>query len=212
MLDRAHLENGTLYVTPRSPFARRVRLAFLENGISYQEVMLDLMGNPHLEYFRVNPVKKVPAWELASGETLIDSNQILNVLYRSIESPLATRGNELIESAYWTGLAVGLCERLVEYFFEGLRPAAQRDAELLEEIHTAISEALSRLETHLQANSRETLLAGGLRQVDLDMGAALDYLALRYSGDWKRQYPLSSEYLDYLSIRPSFLKTQPPAV
>ncbi len=182
----------------------------LENGIAFREIVLDLMGNPHPEYLAVNPLKKVPAWRLPSGELIIDSQQILNVLYARIESTLSPRPEELARCGFWSGFAVELCERLVEYFFEMHRPEATRDRETLEEDHAVIGAAMDFVEEHFRKNPRATLLEGGLRQSDLDLGTALDYVTIRYRADWQARYPHAARYLAGLSERPSFRKTIPP--
>src|SRR3954462_3781639 len=143
MIRREQLENGTLYITPRSPFARRVRVAFLENEIAFREVVLDLIKNPHPEYLKINPLKKVPALRLSTGELVVDSNQILHVLYQSVKSPFAAQDGDLLTCSLWSGIGTGLCERAIEYFFEMNRRESHRDRGVIDEVNEAIRSSLN---------------------------------------------------------------------
>jgi glutathione S-transferase len=202
--------NGSLlYITARSPFARRVRLAFLENGVKFEEKTLDLVKNPHPEFFAVNPLKRVPAVQLAGGEVIVDSNQILNAFYAAHpESPLLARSAaDRITAYHWSGISTGLCEKLVEYFFEMQREESARDSELLEEIRQCIDHVTPVLAAQVKGRQ---WIASSLSQADLDAGSMLDYLSLRYSSDWVKKYPDLARYHEGLRARLSFRATVPP--
>ncbi|RJF64226.1 glutathione S-transferase family protein [Rhodopseudomonas palustris] len=73
-----------LSFSPASPFARKVRIAAIELGLIDQ---IDFMaaattpGQPNEDYIRqVNPLKKLPALILDSGEVIIDSFVIVEYL------------------------------------------------------------------------------------------------------------------------------------
>ena len=53
-------QDSVLYISARSPFARRVRLALLENKIRFSEKVFDVF-NPLPELITVNPLARVPA-------------------------------------------------------------------------------------------------------------------------------------------------------
>ena len=205
----ANFEKSILWISARSPFARRVRLAFREHQLSYEEKVVDVF-KPNPELRALNPLVRVPTLQLHTGQVLIDSCLILDAFYQANpQSALLPRGEaEYLESSRWSGIAVGLCEKTVEYYLETLRPEGQRDAELLDEVKRMVSESLIALETHL----KDRLFVAGeqLTQADLDLGAALNYIALRQSDGWKVSFPRLKTYWDRLAQRESFRATEPP--
>ncbi|MGK5084371.1 glutathione S-transferase family protein [Bdellovibrionota bacterium FG-1] len=204
-------ENSTLFVSARSPFARRVRLAFRENGIHYEEKIIDVF-KPNSELIALNPLARVPTIQLQSGDVLLESEKILQFLYDSLpNSPLQPQGVvEAVQGAHWSAIAVGLCEKTVEYYMETLRPQDARDSELFAEIRDIATRVLERFDGFIEG--RETVLPGRVTQVDLDLGAALTYFSLRYSPQWQTRYSHVARYLRHLEERPSFQVTRPPTV
>lgn len=214
-------EDCTLLISARSPFARRIRLAFRENGVRYVEAVHDVF-KPGPELLKTNPLRRVPAVLLKSGEVIVDSNSILSVFYEQ-GAPSRTRwlrglasARASAEAAHWSGMAVGLCERLVEYFLETQRPEAARDQEILAEIIPIADGFFEALERHLSDGRARILVAGDgqgeeLNQADLDLGTALAYTSLRYSPEWILRYPAARRYFEALNARPSFVETRPPA-
>lgn len=210
-MSQGSFEQATLWITPRSPFARRVRLAFLESGVDYQEKVCDIF-NPSAELLAVNPVARVPILQLKSGEILIESHLILQAFYESCASPLKPQSEEARLSGYlWSAMATGLAEKTVEFYLDTLRPKAQHDTEIAEELNSMMGRILSRLDQALQKQASEWLCGKQLTQADLDMGTALTYLCLRYTTEWKNRYSHAAAYLEKLEKRASFAKTHPPA-
>ncbi len=203
--------NGsTLFISARSPFARRVRVAFLEQGISFQEHVCDVF-HPTEELVRVNPLARVPALRLASGQILVDSNLILQFFYENVTSPLGPRiGSDRAEFLRWSALSSGFAEKVVEYFLETQRSPDKQDVEIEAELKAVSERVLTELENTLSAKKGEGLVGGAWSQVDLDMGVVLAYFNLRYSEAWRSRYPHVNTYLITLEERPSFQKTRPP--
>jgi glutathione S-transferase len=200
------LSGSTLIISARSPFARRVRLAFLELRLPFREKVVNVF-EPPTELLEANPLGRVPVLVLGDGRRLVDSNQILEVVHAA-EPGLAPRTDaERILCAEWSGLALGIAEKVVQYFLEGLRPESARDEELLTECAQIFERVLGRFEAEI--GSRETI-GSTLTQADLDMGTALTYLSLRYSSAWRERFPRSRAYLDRLEERASFQRTIPP--
>jgi len=194
--------NGsTLYISARSPFARRVRLAFRERDIKYEEKILDVL-NPPPEFEKITPVLKVPVVVLKGGETIIDSNAILKVFYDPKKETALT--------LKWSGIAMGICETLVSRFFENLRPPEKRDQEALTEYDTILKRCFSEFEEFIE--DKRTISDAGLTQADLDMGTASAYFSLRYDPKWSQRYPNAFAYSSELNKRPSFQETAPPPI
>jgi glutathione S-transferase len=199
---------STLWMSPRSPFARRVRLAFHEAGLDYQERAVDVL-KPTAELFEKNPIARVPVLILKSGQALVESGAILDAFYEVHESPLFSGALELRTMIkQWSVLAAGVCEKIVEYYFETLRPESSRDPEVFAEIAGIVDRVLARAEPVLSQG--KTLFPHGLTQADLDLGAALRYHCLRRGSEWRKKFPACSSYLDELEKRPSFKATHPP--
>ena len=217
---KVDFNQAELFISPRSPFARRVRLAFLENQISYKEIICDVF-QPSAELVAANPLGRVPTLRLASGEVVVDSNLILQAFYESFPlTPFASPFASLMPSALvdripvyrWQAIAAGFAEKIVEYFLDTLRPQAQQDPEVLEELKTISARVLGEVETTLIANPGHGFLLGNsMTQADVDLACALTYFGLRYSQEWKKNYPRTLLYLAKLEQRPSFVQTCPPA-
>ncbi len=201
--------NSSLYISARSPFARRVRLALLENQIPYQEKVFDVF-KPTAELIAVNPLARVPAIQLKSGDVMIDSNLILQLFYKHQNVLLSPKSLEdELKITYWAALSTGLCEKTVEYFIDSLRPEGQRDIELKMELDVISRRLFQVLESHLKQGNKTRLVGSDLTQADLDMASALTYYVFRVSGDWKKEFPLTQFYLESLEQRDAFQKTAP---
>ncbi len=155
-----------------------------------------------------NPLGRVPTVVLKSGDVLFESNLILQLFYSDNESSFFPKKSRL-ELFRWMALSTGLMDKSIEYFFEAQRPVEQRDKAWLDEISLTVQNSLAVIDTRL--STQEYLVENRLTQADLDLGAALDYLSLRISNDWKQSFIYARKYLDRLHARPSFEKTTPPS-
>mgnify|MGYP003350628632 CR=1 FL=1 len=63
----------------RSPYTRRVAIVLKHYGVSYQQSDLSGFGN-RADLRAANPLGRIPALVLDSGETLIDSTAIVDFL------------------------------------------------------------------------------------------------------------------------------------
>jgi maleylacetoacetate isomerase len=72
-----------------SSAAFRVRIALNLKGLAYESVIFDLRANQHLtdEYRKVNPMRSVPALELAPGQFLYESMAIVEYLEETYPEP-----------------------------------------------------------------------------------------------------------------------------
>ena len=202
--------DSLLMISARSPFARRVRLAFREHGIQYEERVFDVF-KPNPELIALNPLARVPVLRFKDGSVLAESEKILELFYRANpQSPLLppdTAGQ--VTAHFWSAMALGLCEKMIEFYLESLRPEAARDAELITEVRDIATRVIERFDALIA--ERETIVPGRLTQADLDMGTALAYVSLRYSAQWTSRYTHASDFLRRLDDRPSFQATRPPA-
>src|SRR6202007_1214089 len=72
-----------LTFSPASPFARKVRIAAIELGLSDKIEFISatvVPGQRNDEYSKINPVKKLPALILDNGDVVLDSYVIVEYL------------------------------------------------------------------------------------------------------------------------------------
>lgn len=210
------LNGSTLFITPRSPFARRVRLAFLETqtGVPFEfkEKVCDVF-NPTQELIELNPLARIPVLVTSNRQVILDSNLILQLFYSLGPNPLMPENlQERLEVFRWMGIAEGLCEKVVEYYINSLRPQSQRDPEVEEELKQISERVLVAAENELQ-RSGSWIAGAQMSQADLDLVTALEYLMFRYSPisssmDWSRFVGIKA-YFEKLQTRLSIQKTRP---
>lgn len=215
-----------LFISARSPFARRVRIAFIEHEIEFIEKTLNVF-EPNPEFLKVNPLARVPAVILSDGTSLVDSHSILEFFYEERRQRAAGPNWFPIDlesrkkQVQWSGLAVGLCEKIVEYFLETLRPQESQDTDVFQEVNRSIDLTLGFFEEQfkrqLKSQSGEKRAGvswiGGSSptQADIDLACALSYLSLRHPARWRETYLSLDSYLkENWEARPSYLETLPP--
>ncbi len=197
-----------LYFNPASPFARKVRIAAHELGLSDRIELITLSltpVSPHDELRSRNPLGKIPALIIEDGPALYDSPVICEYLdamvggHRIFPAPGAARWTALRRQA----LADGIMDAAVLVRYEqAVRPQELR-------WQAWVEGQLLKIRTALDALEREQL------QSALDIGTisiacALGYLDLRFAGEgWRTSRPRLAAWLEALGPRPSLLTTAP---
>jgi glutathione S-transferase len=194
-----------LYLSARSPFARRVRLALLRLGVPFELSELNVF-QPPAEFFSDAPLGLVPVLKFDDGQVLSDSDTLLEYLHENYgqkiwSADLKTRFHERLIATY----AAGLMTSSVAYFLESQH--AKPEADWMDEHYAAIQRTLKRLEAeHLPPS-------GTLTQPHWDIGVGLEYLDLRLSKvGWRETCPGLVKTLDSCRKDPDFVKTTPPPV
>jgi glutathione S-transferase len=195
-----------LRYSPTSPFARKVRIAIHELGLSdrVEQIVTDPWTDAALR--GDNPLGKVPSLVTAEGEALYDSPVICEYLD-------AVGGGGLFPPpgpARWRALrlqalADGIAEAVVRRFIEKRRPPEQWSQPVLERQRVAIAAALDSLEATAQ---ELRLVAPTIGEVAL--AAALGYLDLREpETDWRAARPVLARWLLAFDARPACAETRP---
>ena len=200
----------TLYMSVRSPFARRVRLTLEELGVEYETQVLDVF-NPPPGFTEVNPLGRVPALRLPNTELIVDSWMILDYLReRHGSHPLfLTGGASGAQARNISGLAVGVMEQAVAVAIESMRPTVAYPPARAEYVESA-RRGLALLDS-LRGFDSSFMLDDQLRLCDIDVGVALAYCELRLGRDFIEPYPALRAHLALANQRESFRKTAPPA-
>ena len=200
-----------LLSSPTSPYARKVRMTVLEKGLA-DRVAIEPgvpMGTADeaAAVRRVNPLGKIPALVLDTGEALYDSPVICEYLDAIGTGPALLPASG---TGRWTALRLqalgdGVADAAVNIVMEHRRAEALRSSEWLDRWTRAI---------HGAADALEEALAAGPLAADLGaiaIAAAFGYVDFRLPQiDWRAGRPrLTAAFAD-LAARPSFVATAPP--
>jgi glutathione S-transferase len=198
-----------LYMSLTSPYARKVRVALIEQNAADQveEVVVDPFEPPP-ELLAANPLSKIPTLITDRGEALPDSNLILDYLqsrYAGL-APLP-RGSQRWAMLRLRQLAEGVIDAAVATVVEKRRPESIVYAPYLDRQAAAIRRAIEVLELEVNALARETPGAA-----DITAAVALAYLDFRLPYlEWRKTARALSDWHSAFSQRPSMLQTAPPA-
>ena len=200
-----------LLSSPTSPYARKVRMTVLEKGLA-DRVAIEPgvpMGTADeaAAVRRVNPLGKIPALVLDTGEALYDSPVICEYLDGIGTGPALLPASG---TGRWTALRLqalgdGVADAAFNIVMEHRRAEALRSSEWLDRWTRAI---------HGAADALEEALAAGPLAADLGaiaIAAAFGYVDFRLPQiEWRAGRPrLTAAFAD-LAARPSFVATAPP--
>lgn len=190
-----------LYMNATSPYARKVRVAIVENGLSdvIEMVRIDPWADPP-DFHAVAPVGKVPALVLLNGTTLVESTAICEFLEES------GKGSELAGSDRWdvmtrSGLANGMIDAAFAATLEGRRPAEVQWKDWTARQERAIRRVLS---------AAEVPPSGRFDLGDIALAVGLDYLSFRVPLiDWRSERPDLAVWSDRMGQRESMRQSDP---
>jgi glutathione S-transferase len=168
----------------RSPFVRRVAATMKIYGLPYERRVLSTITDG--EAIRaVNPIGRVPALILDSGETLIDSAAILDYLDECAGPERAlvpTQGAERREVLKGVALAIGAVEKAVALAYElQRRPEHLIFPEWAEKLKGQTRAGLATLDRIL-GTGREWIALDRLTQADASAVATWDFLGNMLAG------------------------------
>jgi glutathione S-transferase len=190
---------------PTSPFARKVRIAAIEVGLSDRLEIVE--ANPLADDGVVaghNPLGKVPALVL-EDRTLVDSPVICAYL-DSLHG-----GPRLHPPGDWRTLQVqalgdGMMNATMLRRLELLRPEALRSAYWIARYEAAVQRTLPELASQVSALSDAVTIG------TISVGCALWYLDRRYAEvHWRDRAPELAAWFEIWSARPAVVATEPPA-
>jgi glutathione S-transferase len=161
----------TLYITQRSPFARKVRLLMHAKNLAFEAVEVDLTAPRSAEFLAVSPLGKVPALVDEDGTLVFDSSVIAEYLEDRYPAPSCFGGSpvERAEQRALDELADTLSDQAITLFMK------RGDAPTLERAAQTFERALDALEARAKAGT----LPAGFGLGAAAVVSALGYVALR---------------------------------
>lgn len=214
-----------LVIATPSPYARKARVALLEKGLPYDEVV-DNPWMPQAGVGTLNPLAKVPALVLDDGRVIHDSGVIVEYLDAIAPVPRLIPSDPMarVEARQIEAIADGVCDAVVAIVLEGARPAAMRSADWIARQRRKVDAGIAALE-HRLGGRRAFLAAAGdaagpgtgdradaLTLAEVSTACALAYCDLRLpDADWRSVAPGLVALSGRMEARPSFAATRPVA-
>lgn len=197
-----------LFVSPTSPFVRKVVVMIREAGIEGIETE-EVAGNPvapgslPVDH---NPLGKIPALLLDDGRALFDSRVITRYLDSRAGAGLYPGGEALWDALALEAMADGMMEAAVLMVYESrIRPEDRRHEPWVDAQWLKVNRALDAAETRWQAH-----LAGPLDMGQIALAVALGYLDFRHAArDWRRGRPALAAWEAAVAQRPALKATVP---
>jgi glutathione S-transferase len=205
LIDRIHTML-VLRSSPASPFGRKVKLSASILGLSDQIQIVDSDTlNPEDSIRQQNPLGKIPALILESGEVLYDSRVIVEYLdHLAGGGQVVPGGEERFAALRDQALADGIMDAALLQVYEGrFRPADRHEAKWVEHQADKVRRGLAHAEAHLSTPGQKLHIG------QIALACALGYLDLRFGGRWRESHPKLVAWLaDFEARVPAFAKTR----
>jgi glutathione S-transferase len=194
-----------LYISPTSPYARKVRIALREKNAVATE--FDHSQGPVPS--DLNPLSKVPTLVLDDGTVLFDSVVITEAIDELFPTPrlIPVSGSDRFAVRRWEAIADGWCDVLIQIVVAGLRPEGQRDSASVERLSAKVRTVIDYVDRHLSARTYAHGTEFSL--ADAALVSAAGYTALRRPDFIEKAQHLRA-YVDGLCQRPSIASTVMP--
>ncbi|MBI5150026.1 MAG: glutathione S-transferase N-terminal domain-containing protein [Candidatus Omnitrophica bacterium] len=193
-----------LLYTPRSPYARKVRIVAIEKGIKLELVNEDLVNkSPGL--VKANPLGKIPTLILDNGQTIFDSPVICEYLDHFKPKPVLIPQGPSKRFAVLTlaAAADGLMDVTVAMFMEKVRHPKDFNAAFI-----AANEAtVKRCFVYFDAQAAQLK---ELNIASIALASAIGYLNFRMPQLWSADNcPKLARWYEEISKRKSMQETAP---
>ena len=196
-----------LYCSLTSPYARKARVMILEKELERRVSVEVIDTAKDATLLRaVNPLGKIPALVIETGQCVYDSPVICEFLdtLSAVAPAIPDSGPERWRVLTDQALADGLMDAAVGMIINKRYSGADTPEALVERNMDLIHRALNEMETRV-TEMEERLDLGQIAFV-----CAIDYLELRYADfDWREMRPSLALWHETLSRRPSIAATRP---
>jgi len=174
-----------LYLTPASPYARKVRIVALEAGIKEPIDLIEVdLAAPPADFLAANPLGKVPALVTDEGGTLFDSPVICEYLAQlgAEKSLFPPPGPARWAALRKQALGDGIMDALVLIMLELRRDEAQRSPQMMARRRDQALKAIDMLNAEAGKENGEIAPTIG----DISAACALGYMDFRFPDlDWR---------------------------
>jgi glutathione S-transferase len=194
---------------PFSPYGRKVKMTLamkgLKDKVEVVAVDTNIPANPEITV--ANPLAKIPALVLESGECIYDSAVICEYLDSLTPSPqlFPKSGSERWKTLRLAALADGILDAALLLVYEKrFRPEEKWHEPWTDRQRTKIDRSLDFLEPNPPAWGASPDYG------HVTLAAALGYLDIRHEGKWRAGHPNLVAWLDrFAKAVPSFDETRP---
>lgn len=202
------MSNYQLLLTPRSPFARRARLALVRAGVPFELKEVSVFDPVSPVLIEQSPLATVPVLILPSGEAVPDSAAILEYLHEEHGQkiwPASEMLRRQVRSAsVW---AEGIMAATVGYYLDSLKPLPPQ--EWMQDSWRIVERTFQRI------------LAQGLEQLPWrhlceptqagwDLAVAAEYAWMRLPGLEAARDPQIVTLVEQCRKLPAFRESTPP--
>ncbi|APR85623.1 Glutathione S-transferase family protein [Minicystis rosea] len=191
-----------LFLTPRSPYARKVRIALLEKGLAFELIGVDFAARSPA-FLAASPLGKVPALADEDGTTVFDSTVIAEYLEDRYPDPpfLGKTWSERLSNRALDELADTVADQAVAAW----QARSRSDAAAEERAIAAARKALADLERRAREGAWPATFGLG----DASVVSALGYLEVRHGRALIEEHPETEKRALAHAARKSVAETKP---
>ena len=199
-----------LYITPGSPYARMARIMVLEKMLEDRvEIVPALTRSIDSPYYKINPSGRVPYLIRDDGVGLEESAVVCRYLDHldgnpQFDSPAGEHGWEALRLG---ALASSLMDGLSVWLREIRRPRNEQSPAVIVHETDRAARLIDRWETEID----HPLMLEKLTLAHIALGCALGMEARNPDFRWREDHPALRAWFDRMAVRPSMVKTAPPA-
>jgi len=197
-----------LYSSAPSPFGRKVKITAHLTGLFEQMEVVNIDGNdPQSAALNPNPLNKIPALELDSGQLIIDSKVICEYLIKQSGRLELLPEHLRVDLLSRAALADGITEAALLMVYERrFRAESQINTDWLTRQNQKILGGLQ----WFTDNLTEIVATPTIDQVGL--AVTLGYLDFRFSGEWRTRFTDLALWLtQFQQMVPGYQLTDPQA-
>jgi glutathione S-transferase len=180
-----------------SPYVRRVAVTLIDAGVAFRHRPISLFR--HIDEFsKLSPLLKAPSLVLDDGTTLVESGVILDYLgvnHPEVARRLPARSDNPLAALRATGVALTVCEKAVQVFYEAnLRTAEQRSESWTDRIRKQLGVGLAALEAEIPVRS---WIGAEMGVADISVVSAFGFVRSALAGSFGvSAYPRLAAFCD----------------
>jgi glutathione S-transferase len=195
----------------RSPYTRRVAITLTAYGVAYEQKCVSGFGNRE-EVRAANPLGRIPALVLDTGETLVDSGAIIDHLDEAHggDRPLTpASGGDRRAVLKVSAIMMGACDKALQAaYHRNHTPVEKRHQPRVDDCTAQVASALAAIDATVDP-AAPYLLRGRLTQADITAFVAERLARFGLSMDTDAQFPRLRALTRKLAEEPAFRSTEP---